>query len=69
MEISDNKRYFWYVVAILFGIASVIPMAVSADTLKVVVQDQNGNAISGAKVQIGNQEQTTDASGVPRLAM
>ena len=42
MEISDNKRYFWYVVAILFGIASVIPMAVSADTLKVVVQDQNG---------------------------
>ena len=64
MEISDNKRYFWYVVAILFGIASVIPMAVSADTLKVVVQDQNGSAIPEAKVHIGNREQTTDDSGV-----
>ena len=63
MSISTNKRYFWCLLAILFGIASVIPTAVSADTLKVVVQDQNGNAISAAKVQIGNQEQTTDASG------
>ena len=49
MEISDNKRYFWYVVAILFGIASVIPMAVSADTLKVVVQDQNGKCYIRSK--------------------
>ena len=63
MSISDNKRYFWSVVAILFGIASVTPMAVSADVLRVVVQDQNGNGISAAKVQIGNQEQITDASG------
>ena len=63
MEISNNKRYFWYVVAILFGIASVIPTAISADTLKVVVQDQNRNAVSEAKVQIGNQEQITDESG------
>ena len=63
MTISDNKRYLWYVVAILFGITSVIPTAVSTDTLKVVVQDQNGNAIPDAKIQLGNQEQTTDASG------
>ena len=63
MSISDNKRYFWYAVAILFGIVSVIPTTASAEALKVVVQDQNGNAISEAKVQIGNQEQTTDASG------
>ena len=63
MSLSDNKQYFWCLVAILFGIASVIPMAVSAETLKVVVQDQNGNAIPEAKVQIGNQEQTTDKSG------
>ena len=63
MSLSDNKQYFWCLVAILFGIASVIPMAVSAETLKVVVQDQNGNAIPEAKVQIGNQEQTTDESG------
>ena len=64
MSISDNKRYFWCVVAILFGIVSVIPMTASAEAFKVVVQDQNGNAISEAKVQIGNQEQTTDDSGV-----
>ena len=59
-----DKRYFSCIVAILFGIASVMPMTASADTLKVGVQDQNGNAIPGAKVQRGNQEQTTDASGV-----
>ncbi|MDE0325911.1 MAG: TonB-dependent receptor [Candidatus Poribacteria bacterium] len=64
MSISDNKRYFWCVVAILFGIISAIPMTASAEALKVVVQDQNGNAIPEAKVQIGNQEQTTDDSGI-----
>ena len=63
MSISDNKRYFWCVVAILFGLASVMPMTATAETLKVVVQDQNGNAIPEAKVQIGNREQTTDESG------
>ena len=63
MLILENKRYFWCVVAILLGIVSVMPMIASAETLKVVVQDQNGNAIPEAKVQIGNQEQTTDASG------
>ena len=63
MSISDNKRYFWCVVVILFGVVSAIPMAASAEAFKVVVQDQNGNAIPEAKVQIGNQEQTTDASG------
>ena len=68
MSISDNKRYFWCVVAILFGIVSVIPMTASAEAFKVVVQDQNGNAISEAKVQIGNQEQTTDDSGVATSA-
>ena len=40
-----------------------MPMTASAETLKVVVQDQNGNAIPEAKVQIGSQEQTTDESG------
>ena len=63
MLISDNTRYFWCVVAILFGIVSAIPMTASAEALKVVVQDQNGNAIPEAKAQIGNQEQTTDDSG------
>ena len=63
MSILDNRRYFWCVVAILLGIASVIPLTASAEALKVVVQDQNGNAIPEAKVQIGNQEQTTDDSG------
>ena len=64
MLISENKKYLWYIIVILFGIASMIPLTASADTLKVVVQDQNGNAVSEAKVQIGNQEQTTDESGV-----
>ena len=63
MSILDNKRYFWCVVAILLGLALVMPMIANAETLKVIVQDQNGNAIPEAKVQIGNQEQTTDASG------
>ena len=45
MSISDNKWYFWSIVAILFGMMSVIPTAASAETLKVIVQDQNGNAI------------------------
>ena len=63
MSISDNKRYFWCVIAVLLGLASVMPMIASAETLKVVVQDQSGNAIPEAKVQIGNEEQTTDASG------
>ena len=64
MAISDNKRYFWCVIAILLGIVLVVPMTASAEALKVVVQDQNGNAISEAKVQIGTEEQTTDDSGV-----
>ena len=63
MLISDNGRYFWCVMTILLGIALVIPMAAGAEALKVVVEDQNGNAIPEARVQIGNQEQTTDASG------
>ena len=62
MSISDNKRYFWSLVAILFGIVSVIPTT-SAETFEVLVQDQNGNAIPEAKIQIGDQEQTTDESG------
>ncbi|MCG9133972.1 TonB-dependent receptor [Candidatus Poribacteria bacterium] len=41
----------------------MIPITANAETLKVVVQDQNGNAIPEAKVQIGNQEQITDDSG------
>ena len=63
MLISDTKRYFWGIVAIVFGIAAVIPTAVSAETFKVIVQDQNGNAVPEAKVQIGTQDQTTDESG------
>ena len=63
MPISDNKRYLWCIAAILIGILSAMPTAVSAETLKVVVQDQNGNAIPEAKVQVGNQEQATDESG------
>ena len=63
MSISDSRRYFWCVVAILFGIVLVMPMIASAEALKVVVQDQNGNAIPEAKLQIGSQEQTTDEAG------
>ena len=63
MSISDNKWYFWGIVAILFGMMSVIPTTVSAETLKVIVQDQNGNAIPEANVQIGTQAQTTDDTG------
>ncbi len=64
MPILDNKRYLWCIVVILFSIVSVIPLTASADALKVAIQDQNGNAIPEAKIQIGNQEQTTDESGI-----
>lgn len=63
MLISENKRHFWCIFAILLGITSVMPLTASAEELKVVVQDQNGNAISAAKVQIGAEEQTTDDAG------
>ena len=63
MSISDNGRYFWCVIAVVLGFALLIPMTASAEALKVVVQDQNGNAIPEARIQIGNQEQTTDESG------
>ncbi len=63
MQISENNRYFWYVVVFLFCIVSVIPLTANADTLKVVVQDQDGSAIPSAKVLIGNEEQTTDDNG------
>jgi len=63
MLISENNRYFWSVVVILFGIVSVIPLTANADALKVVVQDQDGSAIPSAKVLIGSEEQTTDDNG------
>ena len=63
MLFLENKKHLWCVFAILFGIAAVIPMAISAETFKVVIQDQNGNAIPEARIQIGDQEQTTDNSG------
>ena len=63
MQFSDTKQYLWSLSIILFGLMSVLPIAANAETLKVVVQDQNGNAISEARVQIGDQEQATDDSG------
>ena len=63
MLISENSRYFWCVVALLVGITSALSMTANAESLKVTVQDQNGNAIPEAKVQIGSEEQTTDDSG------
>ncbi len=63
MQISENNRYLWYVVSILFGILSVIPLTANADALKVVVQDEDGTAIASAKVLIGGEEQTTDDNG------
>jgi iron complex outermembrane receptor protein len=63
MFFSNKNWYFWCVVTILFGIISIIPFTANADELKVVVTDQNGDAISSAKVMIGGEEQTTDDNG------
>ncbi len=63
MFFSSKNWYFWCVFTILFGIISVIPLTANADELKVVVTDQNGDAISSAKVMIGGEEQTTDGNG------
>ncbi len=64
MSISDNRRYLWCITAILLCSISVIPLIASADAFIVIIQDQNGNAIHEAKVQVGTQEQVTDESGV-----
>ena len=63
MFFSNKNWYFWCVFTILFGIISIIPFTANADELKVVVTDQNGDAISSAKVMIGGEEQTTDDNG------
>ena len=63
MFFSNKNQYFWCVFTILFGIISIIPFTANADELKVVVTDQNGDAISSAKVMIGGEEQTTDDNG------
>ncbi len=63
MLFSDKIRYFWFVVLLLLGIVTAIPLTANADTLKVVVQDQDGDAIPSAKVMIGGEEQTTDDNG------
>lgn len=62
MLFSEKINYYWYVV-LLFGIISILPMNANADTLKVEVQDQDGDAIPSAKVVIGGEEQTTDDNG------
>ncbi len=62
MKIS-NHRFSWYVVLMIVGCISVIPLTANAESLKVVVKDQNENAISSAKVIIGGEEQTTDDNG------
>ena len=67
MHISYN-RYFWCCVILFIGTVSVIPLAVYANSLKVVVQDQNGEVISSAKVQIGVEEQTTDDNGIANFS-
>ncbi len=64
MQISENSRYYYWIVVILFlGIVSVLPLKTYADSLKVTVQDQNGNAISSATVLIGGEERKTDDDG------
>ena len=63
MSISNNRGYFWCIVAVLFSLSSMISMAIGTETLKVIVQDQNGSAIPETKIQIGDQKQTTDESG------
>ena len=63
MFFSNKNQYFWCVFTILFGIISIIPFTANADELKVVVTDQNGDAILSAKVMIGGEEQTTDDNG------
>ena len=60
---NSNYRTIWYIVVIIIGCISITPLTVNADSLKVVVKDQNENAISSAKVLIGGEEQTTDDNG------
>ncbi len=64
MLISENKWHQWYFVVFLIGIISLMPLTAYADSLKVVVQDQNGNPVPSANVVIGTEEKTTDDNGV-----
>ena len=68
MLLSDKRWCFWGVVTMIVGIVSLIPLTANADAIavaaiKVVVQDENGNAIPSATVTIGAEEQTTDDDG------
>lgn len=63
MKKSEYNRYIWYVVIVVFGIVAAIPLTASAEALKVVVEDQDGNAIPSAKILISGEEQITDNNG------
>ncbi len=59
---SDNKLP-WCIVALLAGLVIAFPLTANSAALKVVVQNQDGNAIPAAKVTVGSEEQTTDEAG------
>ncbi len=59
---SDNKLP-WCIVALLAGLVIAFPLTANSAVLKVVVQNQDGNAIPAAKVTVGSEEQTTDETG------
>lgn len=63
MPISMNNRYQCFFVVLLIGIISLVPLTAYANSLKVVVEDQNGNPVSSANVVIGTEEKTTDDNG------
>ena len=62
MLISDNYRYFSLAILVL-AIFLILPITANAETLKVIIKDQDGNAITSAKVMIGGEEKTTDNDG------
>ena len=63
MLFSNNRWHQCCFVILLIGIISLMPLTAYADSLKVVVQDQNGNPVPSANVVIGTEEKTTDDNG------
>ena len=55
MLISDNYRYFSLAI-LVFAIFVILPITTNAETLKVIIKDQDGSAISSAKVMIGEKK-------------
>ncbi len=58
-----HNKLFGGIAFLFFGLVIAFPLTANSAELKVIVQNQSGNAIAAAKVKVGLEEQITDESG------